>query len=175
MVPVPLPTWNPCRASWNWMEDDICKLMNPDIAFHRTSARPITLKSVHTPLEIITTIFHAHDAKSSTPLKSSWMMEATFSQFPRSGSSSCISAQSHILRYSALIPYGPLARCSCSHSTALAISSSPGIFLSTMKGGTYMVIGCPGVGTWVYSSARSSVRVSRYTRTGGGGLLAASL
>ena len=38
-----------------------------------------------------------------------------------------------------------------------------------------MVIFSPGGGTWAYSSAHFAVRVSRDTRSGGGGLLAASL
>ena len=61
-VPVPLPAQNLCRASWNWMEDYIRRLMMLDIALHSTSTRPIPMKSVPPPLGIITTVCQAQDA-----------------------------------------------------------------------------------------------------------------
>ena len=70
---------------------------------------------------------------------------------------------------------GPVAQCSRIRSTSSAISSSPGLLSSTGKGATSMGIGRPGGGTWAYSSARSTVKVSRDICAGGRGLLAASL
>ena len=71
------------------MEDDIRKLMILDIAFHRNSTRPTPRKSVPPYLGIIITACQAHGATSSPPLKAAYMIATTFSQFPRSGSSSC--------------------------------------------------------------------------------------
>ena len=148
MAPVPLPTRNTCRTSWNWMENDIRLLVIPDTAFHRNSTRPITLKSVPPPLGIITTVFQAHDAASSPPLKPASMKATTFSQFTGSVYSYRISAQSHILRCSDYMPDGTPAQCSCSRRTTSAISSSPGILSSTGKGDTSIGIVRPGGGTW---------------------------
>ena len=80
------------------MEDNIQQLMMPDTAFHRTSTRPIPMNSVSNLMGIITTIYQTHDAASFHPLKATCMMAMTFSQFPGSGSSSRVAAQSHILR-----------------------------------------------------------------------------
>ena len=49
-VHVTLPAQKPCRASWDWMKDNIRRLMMKYIAFHRTYTRPIYLKSVPPPL-----------------------------------------------------------------------------------------------------------------------------
>ena len=147
-VPVPLPALNPCRASYNWMEDNIRILMMPDISFHRTSTRPIPMKLVLPPLGIITTICQAHDAASSPPLKVNCMMTTNLYQFPRSGSSSWVFARSHILRCSALMTDRPPERCSCSRSTESEIIPSPGILSSTGKGSTSMGISQPGGRTW---------------------------
>ena len=70
------------------------------------------------------------------------------------------------------MPKGPPEKCSRIHSTASEISSYPGILSSTGKGATSMEIGRHGGKTWAYSSARSTIRVSRDIRAGGGGLLA---
>ena len=51
------------------MEDDIRQLMMPDIDFHRTSTRKITLKLVPPTLDIITTFFQTHDDASYSTLK----------------------------------------------------------------------------------------------------------
>ena len=166
VVPVPLPTQNPCIASWNWMEDDIQRLIMPDIAFHRNSTSSIPLNLVPPLLGIISTVYQSHYAMSSPPLKAACMMATTFSQFLGSGSSSRVAAQSHNLMCLALIPDGPLARCSCSRRTALAISSSPGVFSYTCKGAIYMGIGIPSGGTLAYSSSRSAATVSRGRRWG---------
>ena len=81
--------------------------MTPDITFHRTPTRTIPLKSVPTYLGIINTFCYAYTVASSTPLKAACMMETAFYQFPGSGSTTHVAAQSHILRCSALIPDGP--------------------------------------------------------------------
>ena len=174
-VPVPLLAQKPCRASWKWMEDNIQRLMMPDIDFHRTSTRPIPLKSVPPPLGIIYTVWQAQDTTSSPPLKSSFIMATTFSQFPGSRRSSRVIARSHILRCSALMPDRPPARYSCICSTASAISSSSGTLSSTGKGATSIGIGIPGGGMWAYRSVCYAIRVSRDIRAGGGVLSAASL
>ena len=127
------------------------------------------------PLGIITTVFQAHETTSYPPVKAAFVMATTFSQFPGSGSSSCIAARIHILSCSDLMLDGPPARCSCSRITASEIFSSPGILSSTGKGYTSMEIGCYGGRTWAYSSTRSAVRVFSYTLARGGGLSAASL
>ena len=103
------------------------------------------------------------------------MTSKTFSHFTGLGSSSCVAAQSHILRCSSLMLNGPPEQCSRRYSTALAISSSPGILSSNGKVATSMGIGCPGGRMWAYSSSHTAVRFSRDTRAGGGGMLAASL
>ena len=154
------------------MEENTWQLMMPDIAFYRTSTRPIPLKLVPNPLGIINTACQIHNNASYPPLKATRMMTTNFSQFPGLGSSSHVDMQSHILRFSALMPGGPLTQCSNSRSTASEISSLVGILLSTGKGATSMGIGLPGGGTWAYRSARSAIKVSRDKRAGGGGLLA---
>ena len=111
-VPVPLPAKNPYRASWNWMEDNIRRLVILDIAFHGTSTSPIPLKSLPPPLGIITTVCQAHNAECYPTLKDACMMVMTFSQFPGSGYSSHFTVKSHILKCSALMPVGPPTRCS---------------------------------------------------------------
>ena len=125
--PVPIPAWNPCRASWNWMEDNIRQLIIPDIAFHRKSIRTIRMKLLHPPLGVITTVCQAHSAMSYPPLKTVYMIARTFSQILGSGFSSRIFAQIHILRFSSLMSDGIPTQCSRSCSTASVISSSPGI------------------------------------------------
>ena len=117
-VPLPLPARKPCIASWNWMEDDIRRLMIPDTPFHRTSTRPIPLKLMPPPLGIIITICQRHNTVSYPPLKAACMMATTFFQFPGSVSSSFVSARSHILRFLALMMDGPPAQCSRIHRTA---------------------------------------------------------
>ena len=62
--------------------------MIPDIAFHRPSTRPISLKSVPKPLGIITTVYQEHNDAIYPPLKAACMMAKTFSQFPGLGASS---------------------------------------------------------------------------------------
>ena len=146
--PVPLPMWNICRTSWNWIEDDIQWLMMPDVAFHRTSTRPIPLKLVPPTLVIITTVYQAHDAASSPPLKAACMITTNLSQLPGLGSSSCIAAWSHILKCLALMIDGPPSWCSRSRSTALEISSSIVILSYTRKEATSIGIGCPSGRTW---------------------------
>ena len=123
------------------MEYNIRRLMMPDIAFHKTSTSPISLKLVHTPLGIITTVLQAHGAASSPPLKSACMMATNFSQFPLSGCSSRVAAQSYILKCSTLMPDGPPAQCICIHSTESIIYSSPRILSSNGKGDTSIGIG----------------------------------
>ena len=157
------------------MEDDIRKLMVTDIAFHRTSTRQISLKSVPPPLEIITTVCQVQGSASYPPLKAACMMAMNFSQFPGFGNSSLVAAQIQILRCLALMLDGPQAQCSSSCSTTSEISSSAGILSSTGKGATSMGIGCPGGRTWAYISKRSTVRVSSDIRAKGEGLLDASL
>ena len=112
--------------------------MIPDIAFHRTSNRPIPLKLVRSPLGIITTVCQAHTAVISPPLKDACIRATTFSYLPGSRRSSRIAAQIHILRCSALMMGGPPARCSRSRSTACTIPPYPRILSSTGKGATYM-------------------------------------
>ena len=95
--------------------------------------------------------------------------------FLGSESFSRVSAQSHTLRCSDIIPDGPPSQCSCIHRNASEVSSSPGIFSYTEKGAISMGIICPGGGTWAYRSARSAVRLSRDTCAGGKGLFVASM
>ena len=63
-----------------------------DIALHMTYTIPTPLKSVPTPLGIITTVFQAQFAASSPPMKATYMMVTTLYQFPGSGCSSRFSA-----------------------------------------------------------------------------------
>ena len=147
----------------------------PYAAFHKNSTRPIPMKSVPSPLGIITTVFQAHADARSTHLKATCMMAKTFSQFPGLEFSFHVATRSHILRCLALILDGPPAQCSCRCSTALEISSFPRILSSTGKGDTSMVIFFSSGGTWIYSFARSAVRVSREICARDGGLLAAYL
>ena len=124
------------------------RLMMPYIAFHKTSTRPIPLKSVPPPLGIITTICKAHVAVSSPPLKAACMVAMIFSQLPGSGCSSRVATQSHILRCLDLMTDRPVARCCCCCRTASSISSYPGILSFTGKGPTYMIICFPVGRMW---------------------------
>ena len=123
------------------------RLVIPDIAFHRTSTRPIPLKPMPNPLGIITTVFQAHGDTSSPSPKAACMMAMNFSQFPGSGCSSQFAAQSHNLRCFSLILDGPPEQCI--RSTTSEISSSLRILSSTWKGATSMGLGHPGGRMWV--------------------------
>ena len=170
-VPVPIPAQNPCRSSWNWMEDDIQRLMIPDIAFHRTSTIPTPLKLLPPPLEIITTVFQAHITASYPPLKAAYMMAKTFSQFPGLGCSSHFAARSHNLRCLAVIPDGPPAQCIRSCITVLEIPYSPRILLSTGKGATLMGTGILEVGHGRRAPHASTSASPGIYAPGGGGVI----
>ena len=131
------------------MENYSWRFMMPDIAFHRTSTRPIPWKSATSPLGIITTVCQTHGDVCSEPLKDSCMSVMNFPQFPGSGSSSRFYARCQILRCYALIPERSPARCSRSRITASAKIYSPVIVSSTRKGGNLMIIGIPRGRTWV--------------------------
>ena len=61
------------------MEDHIRQLIMPDIAFHKTSTRPIPQKPVPPPFGIITTKLKAHGAASYPTMKAACMIATNFS------------------------------------------------------------------------------------------------
>ena len=137
-----------------------------DIAFHRTSTRPIPRKLVTPPLGVITTFCQSHDAASSLPLKAACIIATTFLQFHRLGSSSRFAAQFYIRMCSAFNPEGLLEQCSQIRITSSEISSSPGIVSSIRKGCTLMVIGLLGNGTYACRSTCFEIRASGDMRSG---------
>ena len=145
------------------------------IAFQSTSTSTIPLNCPLTPLGIRTTVCHMLYSASVTSLNSACKMAATFFYFVASGVSSHVASINHWRRCSARIFNGPPKRfCQILH-TAQEISSSSGMESSTRKGCTPMGVGCPGGGTFRYTSAHSAVMVGMAILAGGGGQSTSSL
>ena len=105
------------------------------MVFHKTSKRPIPLKSMMSPFGIKTTIRHVFLLERFPFQKSAWTISATFLQCVPSGSSSHVASLRYFRSCSACISDMPPERFMRNHITAQVTSFVSGTESNPGKGG----------------------------------------